>query len=140
MDAGFIWPAKQSVGNCESPNQHPVMVLEQVIKELSLVNVSASAADDLQKAVSCACVSDMMSEVMARAPKGCLWITHQTNENVVAIAYFKELSAIIVPNGLRLEDEILEKSSLKKIVILGSTESAYELAGKLYALGIRGTP
>jgi hypothetical protein len=116
------------------------MLLENVIKELSLVNLSGSAPLELQRTVSSGCVSDMMSEVMARAPKGCLWITHQTNENVVAIAYFKELSAIVLPNGLQLEEEILEKAGLKNIVILGSNENAYELAGKLYALGIRGTP
>jgi hypothetical protein len=116
------------------------MILEQIIKELSLEILTGCAGAELQKTVSCGCVSDMMSEVMARAPKGCLWITHQTNENVVAIAYFKELAAIVLPNGLRLEDEILEKGILKNIIVLASSENAYELAGKLYALGIRGTP
>lgn len=116
------------------------MQLESVITQLSLNILTADAPEDLQKSVSSGCVSDMLSEVMARAPKGCLWITHQSNENIVAIAYFKELSAILLPNGLLLDAEVLEKASLKKIVVLGSSENAYELAGKLYALGIKGTP
>ncbi len=82
-------------------------------------------------------VSDMLSEVMAHAPRGCLWITHQNNENVVAIGYFKELAAILLPRSGRMEEEVLEKAKAKKIPVLSSTDSAFELAGRLYAMGLR---
>jgi predicted transcriptional regulator len=113
------------------------MELNAIIQTLHLVTFEVTEAS-LQKQVSSACVSDMLSEVMSRAPAGGLWITHQNNENVIAIAWFKEVTAVLLANGVTLDEEVLEKARKKNIAVLGSSESAYELAGKLYNLGIRG--
>lgn len=111
------------------------MQLSEIIHTLQLddlCGVEPSADVEVQSAY----VSDMLSEVMAHAPRGCLWITHQNNENVVAIGYFKELAAILLPRGGRMEEEVLEKAKAKKLAVLSSADSAFKLAGRLYALGL----
>jgi hypothetical protein len=117
--------------------EKPKMELQEIIASLQL-SVLCGTGDKLDGPVHSGCVSDMLSEVMAHAPRDCLWITHQTNENVIAIAYFKELAAILLPNNLTVEEELLEKARVKNIPVLRSSESAYDIAGKLYAMGIRG--
>jgi hypothetical protein len=117
--------------------EKPKMELQEIIIALQL-SVLCGTGDAQRRPVHSGCVSDMLSEVMAHAPRNCLWITHQTNENVVAIAYFKELAAILIPNNLPVEEDLLEKARAKDIPILHSSESAYDIAGKLYAMGIRG--
>ena len=116
---------------------HDMLELEEIIRLLPCRLIGgAETVTGVQ--VHSACVSDMLSEVMAHAPRGCLWITHQSNENIVAIAYFKELAAVLLANSGRLEAEVLEKAAAKNIAILGTEESAYTVAGKLYAMGVRG--
>ncbi|NLP12081.1 serine kinase [bacterium] len=112
------------------------MLLSEIIRTLQL-DVLCGLEPSADVEVQSACVSDMLSEVMAHAPRGCLWITHQNNENVVAIGYFKELAAILLPRCGRMEEEVLEKAKAKKIPVFSSAESAFELAGRLYALGLR---
>ncbi|OPZ69754.1 MAG: DRTGG domain protein [bacterium ADurb.Bin478] len=112
------------------------MQLSEIIHTLQLETL-CGAEPAVDADVQSAYVSDMLSEVMAHAPRGCLWITHQTNENVIAIGYFKELAAILLPRSGRMEEEVLEKAKAKKIPVLSSAHSAFELAGRLYALGLR---
>ena len=111
--------------------------LQLVIQSLRLQVLSGDECIPTTQ-VQSACVSDMLSEVMAHAPRGCLWITHQSNENVIAIGYFKELAAILLPNHGTVDEEILEKAKAKNIPVLSSPETAYDLAGQLDAMGLRG--
>jgi hypothetical protein len=79
-----------------------------------------------------------MSDVMANAEEGCLWITLQTHVNIVAVAAMKELAGIVLINGREPEVETLEKAEDKKIPILVSQLPAFELIGRLYQMGISG--
>ncbi len=112
------------------------MRLLQILQNpgLSLLTQPFSGDPD----VTLGCCSDVLSDVMARAEKGSLWITHQTNENVLAIAFFKELAGVVFPDRLQPTPDIIAKANEKKIVLLSSTEPAFQIAGLLYAQGLRG--
>jgi predicted transcriptional regulator len=86
----------------------------------------------LQNKVSGGYVSDLLSDVMGNASEGEVWITLQSHMNVVAIASLRELSAIILINGIQPEPAILKKAEEEKIPILGSDEPAFHVAGALY--------
>jgi len=77
---------------------------------------------------------DMLSDVMAHAGGGELWITLQVHPNIVAVALLKELAGIILVNGRRPEPETVRKAEAEKVPILVSSLSAYELAGRLHNL------
>jgi len=112
------------------------MRLREVAQALSLE--VRSAAEQLDTEVLGGYASDLMSDVMANAEEGCLWITLQTHANIVAVAAMKELAGIVLINGREPETETAEKAEEKNIPILVSGLPAFELIGRLYDLGIAG--
>jgi hypothetical protein len=82
---------------------------------------------------------DLLSDVMARSKAGNLWLTLQTHPNIIAVAVLKELAAIVLVNGRAPEAATLAKAREEKVVVLVSPLPTFELAGKLYEAGIRGT-
>ncbi len=110
------------------------MLLTDVIDQLGLVVFSGKG--NLEKEVTDGIISDMLSDVMAQAKKGALWVTNQTHENVLAIVFFKSLSAVILPGGLRLDEQAAQKAQEKNLPVLLTDLSAFEIVGKLYQLGI----
>jgi predicted transcriptional regulator len=79
---------------------------------------------------------DLLSEIMANAPEGCVWLTIQGHQNIVAVAVLREMAAIIITGGQIPDDETLEKANQEEIPLLLWPDSAYDLAGRMYALGI----
>ncbi len=83
-------------------------------------------------------VSDLLSDVMANAKEGDIWITLQTHLNIVAVATMKGIAGIIIVNGRRPDEETLKKASEEGIPILSTKETAFVVAGKLYkALNVK---
>lgn len=77
-------------------------------------------------------VSDLLSDVMANAKEGDIWITLQTHLNIVAVATMKGIVGIIIVNGRRPDEDTLKKASEEGIPILSTMETAFVVAGKLY--------
>jgi hypothetical protein len=80
----------------------------------------------------------LLSDVIANAAEGDLWITLQTHVNIVAVASMKELSGIVLVNGREPADEARQKAETEGIPMMVSKLSAFELAGRLHKLGLRG--
>ena len=78
--------------------------------------------------------SDLLSDVMGHAESGNIWITLQTHKNVIAIASLKELAAVILIKGLEPEADMLAQAVDEGIPVLGSSNPAFEITGKLYNL------
>jgi hypothetical protein len=82
-------------------------------------------------------VSDLISDVLANATKGVLWVTHQTHQNTVAAASLRELAGIVLANGREPEEDTLQKAQAENVALLASNLPAFELVGRLYGLGLR---
>jgi len=113
------------------------MQLKDIVKELNLKVLSG--AEHLDQPVTSAYASDILSDVMAKARKDCLWITNQTHENVIAIVFFKSLAGVIMAGNMCPDEDALKKAQEKMIPVLISEKSAYEVCGMLYQLGIPGS-
>ena len=83
-------------------------------------------------------VSDLLSDVMANARAGDLWVTLQTHQNIVAVASLKEIAGIIIIGGREPEKATLAKAEEEKIPILLTNLPAFEVVGRLYRMGISG--
>ena len=83
-------------------------------------------------------VSDLLSDVIANARAGDVWITLQLHENIAAVACMKSLAGIIIINGREPGPATLYSAEEEDIPIMVSGLSAFELAGELYQLGLRG--
>ena len=82
---------------------------------------------------------DLLSEIMGNAPQGCVWLTIQGHQNIVAVAVLRDMAAIIVSGGQIPDNETREKADQEGIPILLWPESSYQLAGPLYSIGIGNT-
>ncbi len=111
------------------------MELINLVEELGLrVEV---AGDTLNVEVSGGYASDLISDVLAHAEAGDLWVTLQTHQNIVAVASLKELVGIVLVGGREPQEETLLKAEEEGVPILVSEMTAFELVGRLYELGIR---
>ncbi len=108
------------------------MELTTIIETLAL-DVKTTEGE-LSRAVTGVYVSDLLSDVLAHANEGDLWVTLQTHPNIVAVASMKDLSGIVLVNGRRPEDETLRKANDEEIPIMTTEMRAFKLAGKLYGL------
>jgi hypothetical protein len=88
----------------------------------------------LEGAVDGGYTGDLLSDVMANARKGNVWVTRQVHPNTVAVATLKELSAIIVVQGAKPDTDTLSRAEKEGIPILGSSLSAFEIAGRIFKL------
>ncbi len=108
------------------------MELTTIIETLDL-NVETTRGN-LSREVSDVYVSDLLSDVLAHANEGNVWVTLQTHPNIVAVASMKDLSGIVLVNGRRPEDETLRKANDEEIPIMTTEMPTFSLAGKLYGL------
>jgi len=81
-------------------------------------------------------VSDMVSDVMAGAKSGNLWLTVQTHKSIVPAANLVDVSAVIVTGGKDVPSETVELASKFSIAVLSSDLPTFELVGKLYQLDL----
>lgn len=81
-------------------------------------------------------VSDMLSDVMAHAKSGNLWLTVQTHKSIVPAANLVDVSAIVITSGKQVPQETVDLASKYNIAILSTELSTFELVGKLYGLGL----
>jgi len=107
------------------------MTINDYAKTLSLEIVTEG--DPTKEIKGCYC-SDLLSHCMSNIESGNVWITVQTNINVVAIAVLTELSCIVVAQDMPIDDSVIDKAVSEGVTILRSPEAAYELCVKTGAV------
>jgi predicted transcriptional regulator len=95
-----------------------------------------AGARGLEREAATGYCGDLLSDVMANAKRGGVWLTIQSHQNIVAVAALRELAAIVLVNGRTPDEETKAKAEEEGIPILLSPLSSYALAGKLYELGV----
>ncbi len=108
------------------------MKVSEIVNLLSLEVFSGEKG--LDKEISGGYVSDLLSDVMGNSDEGQIWVTIQTHLNVMAIASLKEMAAVLLANGAKPNEDTLQKSNEEDIPIIGTSESTFEIVGKLYSI------
>ncbi len=111
------------------------MKLNQIVEALALG--VAAGERNLGAEVTGGYTSDLLSCAMAGAAAGDVWVTLQGHLNVVAVAMLNDLAGVIVAEGKPIAPEALAKADAEGIPFLTTNMDAYELCGRLWALGIR---
>ena len=112
------------------------MSLDEIIQKLNLTVLSSPKDFSGIRPESGYC-SDLLSCVMAGAKAGDLWVTLQAHINIVAVAALTDCSAIIISESATPEPEVVEKANTQGVILLGSTQTSYQLVGQLWDMGIR---
>lgn len=113
------------------------MTLNDLVTRLDLKVFAAGGG--LDKPVLGGYASDLLSDVIGHGRKGDLWVTMQVHPNIVAVAVLKDLAAIILVNGREPAPETLEQAGREKVTLLGARAGAFDIAGRLYELGLKGS-
>jgi len=88
----------------------------------------------MEKDVTGIYVCDLLSWVMSHVEKGNAWITVHTHINIVAVALLAEVSCIIVPEDIAVEESTIKKAEAEGIAILSTAMNSYEVCCKAYEL------
>ena len=82
-------------------------------------------------------ISDLLSDVLAHAAPGMLWVTIQTHRNVVSVAATKDIGAVLITCGRQPELGIIAEAEENGITLLSTPLSTYETAATLWQAGLR---
>ncbi len=108
------------------------MKVREIVEKLQLQVLVGQ--DQLETEVTGGYTSDLLSDVMANAQAGNLWITLQTHQNIIAVAKLKDLAGIIIVNNRQPDEDTLQKAKEENIPLLGAGETAFWITGKLFGL------
>ncbi len=114
------------------------MTLQQIAAELRLENLTPELTLVAHE-VTAGYVSDLLSDVLANAPEGGVLVTVQVHLNVIAVAVHAGLAAVIFAADRRPEDAVRAKAVEERIALFVSPRPAFDLVGRMYELGVRGT-
>jgi hypothetical protein len=112
------------------------MTLQEIIAKLDLT-ILTHPKDFSATRPTGGYASDLLSCVMAGAKPGNLWLTIQAHVNIVAVASLNDIAAIIITENASPEATVIEKANEQGVTLLVSRENTYQVAGKLWEMGIR---
>lgn len=112
------------------------MKLSDLVTEFGLI--VKTGAGHLENEVTGGYVSDLLSDVLAHAEDGNIWVTLHIHHNIVAVAAHTGLAGIVLIQGRVPDQDTIAKAEEEGIPIMVSDLSAFELVGRLYKAGIRG--
>jgi len=111
------------------------MTLGEVVEALNLE--VKTCPDETGRVVEGGYVSDLLSDVIAGAKEGDLWITLQLHQNIVAVAFLNNLAGIVIVGGRQPDEDTLKKAEEQGVPVMLTPMKSYEVAGRLYEMGIR---
>lgn len=76
-------------------------------------------------------IGDLLSWVMGRAQADNVWITIMSNVNTVAVASLSDVSAVLLAEGVTLEEQLSQTAQAKGVNVLSTGLSAYEAAVRI---------
>ncbi len=112
------------------------MTIAEVATALEGRLVAGAAAGS--RVVTGGYVSDLLSDVIARAEEGDVWITVQRHVNIVAVARLKGLAGVVLVGGREPDPDTLARADQEAVPLVTTPLGAFEAAGRLYHLGVRG--
>jgi hypothetical protein len=102
------------------------MKVEEFARQMGMK--ALTDANTLDREIEGMYICDLLSWAMSKAKKGDAWVTVHTHGNVVAVALLAEISCIIIPENIEVEEATIEKASKEGIAILSSEKSSFEIA------------
>jgi predicted transcriptional regulator len=100
----------------------------------------AAGQNELDRQIKGGYCGDLLSDVMANAPVGCIWLTVQAHQNIVKVAVLREMAAIVLTGGQAPDEETILQADQEGIPVLMWPGSAFDLAGQVHAAGLVDQP
>jgi hypothetical protein len=111
----------------------PLVKLEDLLRSINAQLLTESMPADIGGCY----ISDLLSDVLAHAEPGVLWVTVQTHRNVIAVAATKDIAAVLFTCDRKPDQATVVEAEEQGIVLLTTSLTTYEAAGKLWESGLR---
>jgi hypothetical protein len=111
--------------------------LTRLVEELELERLTPDLPDE-GVLVGSGYASDLLSDVLAHAREDGVLVTVQVHLNVVAVALHAGVAAVIFALGRRPDETVRAKATEEGVRLYGTRAEAFDVVGRLYALGVRG--
>ena len=105
------------------------MKVSEIAEKLNLT--LKSGEDGVDREVIGGYVGDLLSLVMGKAQSGNVWVTIQTNINIMGVATLTDVSMIILAEGFSPDPNTAKRSDMEGIPIYSSEKTAFELVCEL---------
>ena len=109
------------------------MRVRELMELIGAENLTPEVTEDRE--ITCGYTCDLLSWVMAHGEEGMAWVTVQTHLNVIAVAALAEMACVVLPEGITMEQEVLDKANAEEMCVLTSPLTAYDICGRLAAEG-----
>lgn len=105
------------------------------VKSILEANVVAGE-EFLDREVSSACGSDLMSDVLAFVKDQALLLTGLVNTQVIRTAEMMDIKAVVFVRGKKPTDDVKKLAEEYSMVVLSTDYPLYPACGKLYSKGL----
>jgi len=82
-------------------------------------------------------ISDLLSDVLAHAAPGVLWVTIQTHRNVVSVALTKDITTVLLTCGRKPDPAVIAEAEQEGLSLVTTSLTTYAAVGKLWEAGLR---
>lgn len=112
------------------------MEMQRLVDEFGFKLITENSSLENREVSGLHCC-DLLSWVMANAKEGEAWITVQTHSNIVAVASLLDLSCLIIPSSIEIDEATLDKAIDQDIPVFSASEDAYGIFSKFYEAGMK---
>lgn len=109
------------------------MTVRELIEKADLEEVTLS--DDEREIIG-GYTGDLLSFVMGNVEADNVWVTIMTNTNIVAVASLADVACVVITAAEEIPAETIDSAKLRKINILKTNRSSYEMCAVLAGFGI----
>ena len=101
------------------------MTINELAKK---INGELLAIPDPEAEVKGGYCGDLLSNVMAKAEPGQVWITVITHAAILGVAVISKISGILIVEHSEIDSEVIRKAQENGVNIIRTSLSAYEVA------------
>ncbi len=105
------------------------MTVQELVNELNMEVISEGMS--LNSSIDGCYATDLLSLAMANVEKDNVWITVQTNMNILGIASLAEAACVIVAQSMNIPDAVVQKAKEEDICLIRTELPVYELCLKI---------
>ncbi|MDD3501578.1 MAG: transcriptional regulator [Candidatus Cloacimonetes bacterium] len=111
------------------------MKLREIVELLD--GVLLTDAEHLDREITCAFGSDLISDILMCTKEATLLLTGLTNPQVIRLSDMIDLLSIIFVRGKKPADDLIEMANARDLPLITTKFTLYKSAGILYNSGLR---
>ncbi len=104
------------------------MNVKELAQKLNLEIINLSDGD---REIRGGYVGDLLSWVMGRASADDAWVTIMSNLNVIAVASLVDVACVVIAEGVKLEDDVIQAAISQNINVLKSDKNAFKVCADI---------